>query len=222
MEPRFTRGEYWLLETAVDKQFPVSALMANNLEEYVNKKGHGLTRTALIETLHRLITWGLISAKNKVDAPISTSEEIERALDEPRWSIGSSVDRRTITRYELTQQGGTQWEAFAAPDWQKYIDAGCHSSDGYEYGMWELMCADKVWLERYFESICFYDTHEMDLESVERDYIAPWQATYWKQLEGAHRIRFREPDESEQENFEPSPHAFPDVGYFGRVWCAWR
>ena len=89
MEPRFTRGEYWLLETAVDKQFPVSALMANNLE-YVNKKGHGSTR-ALIETLHRLITWGLISAKNKVE--ISTSEEIERA--EPRWSI----DRRTITRY---------------------------------------------------------------------------------------------------------------------------
>ena len=222
MEPRFTRGEYWLLETAVDKQFPVSALMASNLEEYLNKKGHGLTRTALIETLHRLITWGLISAKNKVDAPISTSEEIERALDEPRWSIGSSVDRRTITRYELTQQGGTQWEAFAAPDWQKYIDASCHSSDGYEYGMWELMCADKVWLERYFESMCFYDTHEMDLESVERDYIAPWQATYWKQLEGAHRIRFREPDESEQENFEPSPHAFPDVGYFDRFWCAWR
>ncbi len=52
MEPRFTRGEYWLLETAVDKQFPVSALMADNLEEILNnKKGHGLTRTALIETL---------------------------------------------------------------------------------------------------------------------------------------------------------------------------
>ncbi|MDE0688032.1 MAG: hypothetical protein OXI61_07700 [Candidatus Poribacteria bacterium] len=222
MEPRFTRGEYWLLETAVDKQFPVSALMANNLEEYVNKKGHGLTRTALIETLHRLITWGLISAKNKVDAPISTSEEIERALDEPRWSIGSSVDRRTITRYELTQEGGTQWEAFAAPDWQKYIDAGCHYSEDYEYGMWELICADKVWLERYFESMCFYDPHEVTLESVERDYIAPWQATYWKQLDGAHRIRFREPDESEQENFEPSPNAFPDMSYFDRAWCAWR
>jgi hypothetical protein len=52
MEPRFTRGEYWLLETAVDKQFPVSALMSNNLEEILNnKKGHGLTRIALIETL---------------------------------------------------------------------------------------------------------------------------------------------------------------------------
>ena len=46
MGPRFTRGEYWLLETAVDEQFPVSALMANNLEEYFNKKGHGLTRDA--------------------------------------------------------------------------------------------------------------------------------------------------------------------------------
>ena len=71
MEPRFTRGEYWLLETAVDKQFPVSALMANNLEEYLNnKKGHGLTRTALIETLHRLIVSGLISVEHEVDGAI--------------------------------------------------------------------------------------------------------------------------------------------------------
>ena len=245
MEPRFTRGEYWLLETVVECEFEVCALIDSNLESFWNKKGHGLTRASLIETLHRLISSGLIYAKSEMKGSISTKEQIELALeervpwnahhvfistdgdieiapDESKPSRTEPIDVRKITSYGLTQEGGAQWEAFAAPDWQKYIDAGCHYSEDYEYGMWELMCADKVWLERYFESICFYDTHEVTLESVERDYIAPWQATYWKQLEGAHRIRFREPDESEQENFEPSPNAFPDMSYFDRAWCAWR
>ena len=245
MEPRFTRGEYWLLETVVEREFEVCALIDSSLESLWNKKGHGLTRASLVETFHQLLSSGLIYAKSEMKGSISTKEQIELALeervpwnthhvfistdgdieivpDESKPPRTEPIDVRKITSYGLTREGGAQWEAFAAPDWQKYIDAGCHYSDGYEYGMWELMCADKVWLERYFESMCFYDPHEMDLESVERDYIAPWQATYWKQLEGAHRIRFRGPDESERENFEPSPYAFPDVGYFGRVWCAWR
>ena len=73
MEPRFTRGEYWILETAVENRFPVADLMDNDIEVTLNKKGHGLTRTALIETLHRLIASGLISAENEVDVTISTS-----------------------------------------------------------------------------------------------------------------------------------------------------
>ena len=228
MEPRFTRGEYWLLETVIEHEWDICGLMESDLELHLNKKGHGLTRTALVETLHRLLSSGLIYAESRVNFSdeatdvISTKEQIELAFDERKSWSGVPLYERKVTYYGLTQEGGAQWEAFAAPDWQKYIDAGCHFSDGYEYGMWELMCADKVWLERYFESKCFYDPHEVTLESVERDYIAPWQATYWKQLEGAHRIRFRGPDESERENFEPSPYAFPDVGYFGRVWCAWR
>ena len=72
MEPRFTRGEYWLLETAVEGRFPVADLMDSDIEVTLNKKGHGLTRTALLETLHRLISWGLISVKNEVDGVIST------------------------------------------------------------------------------------------------------------------------------------------------------
>ena len=94
--------------------------------------------------------------------------------------------------------------AFAAPNWQKYIAASVESPDVGECGAGKLICADKAWHEQYFESQCFYNL-EVALHSVERDYIAPWDATYWKQLEGAHRIRFREPDESEEENFEPTP-----------------
>ena len=221
MEPRFTRGEYWLLETAVDEQFPVSALMANNLEEYFNKKGHGLTRGALIETLHRLISWGLISAKNKVDAPISTPQDIERALNEPRWSIGSSVDWRTITRYELTPEGGAQWEAFAAPDWQHYIYRSGHWQDDSKQMIWEAICADKAWLERYFESMCFYRPNRASLASVEWDYIAPWDATYWKQLEGGHRVRSHPGDEAEVQS-AAKRYPFRQPEWYCSLWCAWR
>ncbi len=119
MEPRFTRGEYWLLETAVESRFPVSVLTANNLEEILNKTGHGLTRDALIETLHRLIVSGLISIEHEVDGVISTHQHIERALNEPRRI--SRVGERKRTRYGLTQEGGAQWEAFAAPNWEQYI-----------------------------------------------------------------------------------------------------
>ncbi len=230
MEPRFTRGEYWILETAVEHLFPVSALSDSDsdLELLLNKKGHGLTRTALVETLHRLLSSGLIYAESRVDfsdeavAVISTKEQIELALDEPESWRGVPVAERKITYYGLTQEGGAQWEAFAAPDWQKYIEAGFQLSDDSEYIMWEMICADKARLERYFESHCFYDPDEVVLESVERDYIAPWDATYWKQLDGAHRIRFREPDENEKENLGVSPPWFPDMGYFNRLWCAWR
>lgn len=223
MEPRFTRGEYWLLDTVVEFRFPVYNLMANNLEEILNKKGHGLTRGALIETLHRLITWGLIFAKNEVDAPISTSEDIKRAVDEPRWHLGSSIDRRTITRYGLTQEGGTQWEAFAAPDWQKYIDTSLDLPDDPDHSdqvIREAICADKAWLERYFKSKCFYDARHVSLATVAWDYIAPWDVTYWKQLEGAHRVRFHSPDQTEVQNAKRYPLRKPD--YFYSLWCAWR
>ena len=155
-----------------------------------------------------------------MDAPISTPQDIERALNEPRWGIGSSVDRRTITCYGLTQEGGTQWEAFAAPDWQKYIDGSFHLPDESENGIWELICADRTWLERYFESKCFYDPTDVSLKSVEWDYIAPWDATYWKQLEGAHSVRFQEQDETEAQNAKFYPLPKPD--YFYSLWCAWR
>lgn len=32
MEPRFTRGEYWLLEIVVEREFPVHGLIDSELE----------------------------------------------------------------------------------------------------------------------------------------------------------------------------------------------
>ena len=222
MEPRFTRGEYWILETAIESRFPVYGLMSRNLEENLNKKGHGLTRTALLETLHRLISWGLISAENKVDAPISTSQDIERALNEPIRHI-PRVGERKRTYYRLTPEGGAQWEAFAAPDWQKYIYRTIHlpdDPDDSERIIREVICADKAMLERHFKSKCFYNAKHVSLETVAWDYIAPWDVTYWKQLEGAHRVRFHSQDQTGAQNAKRYP--LPKPEWYCSLWCAWR
>lgn len=220
MEPRFTRGEYWLLEIVVEREWNISGLISNELELHLNKKGHGLTRASLLESLYRLLSSGLIYAKNEVDGFISTYEQIECALNEPPMRIvPAGVEKHTS--YGLTPEGGAQWEAFAAPDWEKYVEGGetFSDEDEYEYGIWEVMCADKDWLESYFKSIYFYYPIEMSLASVAWDYIAPWQATYWKQLDGAYRVRFQARDKNE-EKAEPSPP--PSMEYFYSVWCAWR
>ena len=101
-------------------------------------------------------------------------------LNEPGWQIDSPVDRRTLTRYGLTQEGCTQWEAFAAPDWQKYIYTSFHFPDDPDDSdpiIREAICADKAWLESYFKSICFYDAKHVSLGSVAWDYILPWDTT---------------------------------------------
>ena len=62
MEPRFTRGEYWLLETVIECEFEVCALVDSNLESFWDKKGHGLTRASLVETFHGDNSHGKIHA----------------------------------------------------------------------------------------------------------------------------------------------------------------
>ena len=219
MDPRFTRGEYWVLQNVAEHEFAIGALMSSDLEFFENKKGHGLTRSALVDTLHRLLVSGLIYAKSEVDGCLTTSQQLERALNEPTGH-NTHIDEKKITSYGLTQQGGTQWEAFAAPDWQKYIKADFLCPDDSEHGIWELICADKNLLEKYYESFCFYRQLEVSLESVVWDYIAPWEATYWKQLEGAYSVRFHHQDKSEEEKFERYPP--PYTAHFHRGWYSWQ
>ena len=219
MEPRFTRGEYWLLENVVEDESAICALVRSE-SEFFNIKGHGLTRTPLVETLYRLLSSGLIYAKNEVDGFISTSEEIERALNEPKSRGYAPFDNKKRTSYGLTEEGGAQWEAFAALDWQSYIKANFYWPKGSERGMWEVICADKRQLGLYYRSFCFYRQVEASLESMEWDYIAPWQATYWKQLEGAYRLRFDYQEKRDDEN--PKPRPLPPLEDFHDILRVWR
>lgn len=215
MEPRFTRGEYWLLTSVVEYELALCELISDELEVRLNTTGHGLTREVLVDTLHRLISGGLIYAKNQVTGFISTPEQIESALDE---TVVTAADTMRITLYGLTPEGGAQWEAFAAPDWDAYIEEGYIMQDIPDEYIGELICANKNWLEYRLESVRFRD-YDYDIveEPIQWDYVKPWQATYWKVLDGGYRVRFRCRDKSE-EIFRPPPSR----EYFQKVWCAWR
>ena len=115
MEPRFTRGEYWLLETVVTYEWNICDLLGSDLELHVNKKGHGLTRASLVETFHRLLSSGLIYAKNEATGFISTPEQIERALDEIESRRVDPVNEKEFTYYGLTQEGGRAMGGIRCP-----------------------------------------------------------------------------------------------------------
>lgn len=89
--------------------------------------------------------------------------------------------------------------------------------DAYEYEMWEVMGVDKSLVEKWIESTCSHVHTEVILETVAWDYIAPWQATYWKQLDGAHRVRFHGQEDTREYSSPPS-----SVNYFDYGWYAWR
>ncbi len=174
-EPRFTRGEYWVLETVVESLMPLSLLVAENLEELLNKTGHGLAQPALLEALDRLFSTGLLQACQGWESEhffVPTREQIQDALQEK--------GHQNLTYYGLTAEGGKQWEAFARPRWENFLHVSYERlSPTRQRG--EFICANQRRLERYFQGI-HYLKQQCDPATVVREELRPWQATYWKQL----------------------------------------
>jgi hypothetical protein len=178
-ELRLSRGEYWLLESAVEGMPPLRWLVAPQLEQIFNKTGHRLGRGALVDTMERLVVADLLCAHRANGGNFApTRAEIEAALDE-----SPDPPRAVETHYGLTAAGGAAWESFAAPDWNRYIDSGCDEQHRYD-----ATCADRKRLLRYLAALRREGTFQE--ESLVWDEVAPWQATYWKQLPRGHRVRF--------------------------------
>jgi hypothetical protein len=55
INPSFTRGEYWLLETCVEAAIPICWLDWSELEEALNKATHGMNKTLLVETMSKFL-----------------------------------------------------------------------------------------------------------------------------------------------------------------------
>jgi hypothetical protein len=93
--------------------------------------------------------------------------------------------RGTPVYYGLTAAGGAAWEEVARPDWDRYID----SSFGIDPDEGEVICADPARAEGFVFSP--YQEHPPLADSLRRDRLEPWPATYWKTLPSGHRIAFR-------------------------------
>jgi hypothetical protein len=187
MEPSLTRGEYWLLQTVVEWACPLCFLDSegyhdpHSIEQMFNKPGHGLNRDRLIATLEKLFQEGWIMAKIKDEPVFLTRHQIINALDET-----SPRQNDSCTYYRLTPKGGEVWEAFATPDWSRFILED--RNDETHAGVITSMIPGR--LEKYLRSLNLVQ-YEVDFDSAQTEEIGPWDATYWKVLPNGHRTRFQ-------------------------------
>jgi hypothetical protein len=199
MEVRLSRAEYWLLETVVTFTTPLHYLVAENLEQILNKPTHGLPAQRLIDVLAGLFDRGWIEADGFEDetAPRPLDrQEIARALAQP---VGGTTEGKW--RYQLTAAGGAVWESFAAPDWDRFLDIGIGMpEDGGEF-----IGASEKRLRRYL-ALVHHQGYRVVPGSEQWDVVRPWQATYWKELPAGHRVRFSFTYDDRTPRWDGIPH----------------
>jgi hypothetical protein len=75
--------------------------------------------------------------------------------------------------------------------WRKIHDTNDFSTDGNEIDM-QVICVDRAMIEKYFSLDSHLDPYQTRMLGTEVwDTVTPFQATYWKQLPTAHRVRYR-------------------------------
>ena len=174
------RHERWILEAACTLKQPLRALAADGLEDWFNRPHHGLDLIGVAKVLRQLLREKLVVlSPGRGEALFEDEDEIRRLVEvEHRGPLFKT------TYYGLTAAGGAAWEAAARPDWDRYIDI----SFGTDPDEGEVICADPTRADRFVLSP--YQQHLPLPDSVRRDRLQPWPATYWKTLPLGHRVRF--------------------------------
>ncbi len=189
--PSFTRGEYWILETLVEALTPFRFFFFDgnqqDVTETFNKPSHGLSRDGLIEVFTSLFERRLIEAyKGESRHPsVLSSQEIATAIEEPACSL-----HYHNTVCGLTPLGGNYWEAFAAPDWSRFLDASFTEAEGG--GDWqnaEIIGEQRELIQRYVRVLRQRGMY-IEKSTIEWHTVRPWRATYWKILPQARRMTF--------------------------------
>ena len=226
MQPRLTRGEYWILETVVEMAVPLCFLATDHYDspdgiaEMFNKTGHGLDDAQLLATLAALFEKGWIEATREGEPTALNTQQLSVALKEPGPRF-----RDDSTYYQLTQEGGATWEAFAAPEWDRYLLEELYRPDDSDHAVktGTVTCSTSWRVEKYLK---YFDVACGTLiqDSIVRENLGPWNATYWKQLPSGTRATFcwREmPDDSAHASDEYWL-AFAGFCQFREEWCHWR
>ena len=215
MTKKLSRGEYWILESVTALKYPLHILFGPNLEQWMNKRGHGLPKDEIIDTLLSMLDEDMIILKRRGEVVnFSSKDDMLHYLD-ATYDMSNYAD---WVYYELSSKGGAVWEQFASPEWDRFIH-----SDYVEYNPDHikikqkivLTCGNKGWLEHYFRSLQYHE-YEVLAESIKQSTVEPWQATYWKTLPKGHRIEFTAENKHTHEGRPPV-----GMEWFDNLWYAW-
>ena len=185
LNPSFTRGEYWLLETAVKMCIPVSPiLLSQDLELAFNKSSHGMDANVLEATLTSLSARGLIDFHHSNP---ETCENHPASVTEIASGLAGESNTQNLY-YGMSQEGGLHWEAFAHPKWDRFVDK-LFSFDDDENESHCVSAANRQKLQRIFDGLHFIGLFPKP-ETVKWTDVSPWQATYWKILPAGYCVEF--------------------------------
>lgn len=179
------------MEIMAKLMIPAGFLGRDDLGMVLNKQLHGLSQDELLATILELSRQGLVSYTTRQDP----TERQFSSIDQLRDAVAEESRRgRGKTFLRLTSEGGRVWEAFAAPEWDEFIDEGSLYDESLGREVTELICTTRERLEWYLK--CGHPSlSQIDPSLIWRDVLEPWEATYWKTLPKAHRVRFVEPDD---------------------------
>ena len=162
---------FWLLETAATGKVPLSliGLSDQELVSQWNKKPHGVSSERVGDILWFLFQQKDVCFVDKCGHPASPTQ----------LELGAEIVRRGWAKdsmcYGLTPQGGSRWEALAAPNWNHFFDGTWISEEELA-----IETRTKVNLHRVLRYGAEYWNKVIDLKSLSCEVVRPWQATYWK------------------------------------------
>lgn len=217
---RLNRGEYWLLAQAATLKLPLYIVALPDdpspgatLQEALNCQGHGMSHEELARTLARLARRGWIrffmhSFAGLSEAPFppglrAIRAEFARTSPEPHCGF-----------YALTAAGGSVWERFAWPRWDRFIDdfTEDHADDGICTR--QITIGNRRLLSAYLDAV----RREVDVVAGSETIRAvnDWRPVYWKSPLPAFECRLQMCER---------PGAFNDswqsTGLYAKSWCEW-
>jgi hypothetical protein len=230
--PRLTRVEYWLLGTALEYSVSLPSVASPTVEEFYNKDGHGATSKLLAEALANLFTRRWIYAIGPDSNEFYPAAEEIEAMFQPLVISGydqlsikdqiaaDKIASEKMIHYRLTPEGGRQWELFAHPNWDMYIThSGGWGVSGREQRKGEIICPRKCHVEYFLEEVGTIGEQIVE-GTIEWDVLTPWEATYWKELPKAYRVRYMFIEESDWDWTGVSFHIMDYI--HNRHWCTWQ
>lgn len=211
-----TRGEWWLLETAVDCEYPIwfVAKPEPNLSLALNHKGHGLNRSELCAAFRTLRDRGdILFCQVPSGQPIALTDEELFANLQPV----DNASQADAPYYALTPAGGARWEAAAEADWSRFFKREYPGDSGdWSEGPRVLTAGSPVRLRELLDHLAEFLFTEVVPGSVIEDVVRPWQATHWKTLPVGYRAHYRA--KRSEPSWAPQP---PDRKATYRAFAAW-
>jgi hypothetical protein len=119
--------------------------------------------------------------------------------DEIKHLAAHTSDSRYGLGVGLTMAGGLSWEAWANPDWRKYVDYREVPNEFWDNDNW-VVCLGAISREVIQEHISEMESAlRIKMHLLDERHVSPFDITYWKNVEsGVVQVWWTDSDNSEE------------------------